>query len=213
VRVRGRSVCWCLNCCTDVLEQDAIPEFRRLSRDLLTALVTIKDARHTNQVQGHTQLGIGLDVQGLLPRQTRGKSRRGILATGKANVRNVEQLRWVGRRGERIGISDARDEVLLNRPIVAAPRRGRRHGDGIVCLLLDEKQENEGRWMQQMGWAATTMRVVKGTGGMRWWWTSSQKLAGGCSLLARCMEKFPQVGYTTPGKASGVSAGAHALQG
>lgn len=103
-----------------------------LGGGLLTALISIEDAWHTNQVQGHTQLGIGLDVEGLLSRKARGKARGGILAARKAGVRDVEQLRWVGRRRERIGISDARDEVLVNRAVLATPRR-RSHRDGLYA--------------------------------------------------------------------------------
>lgn len=87
-----------------------------------TALVAIKDSGHADQVQGHSEFGIGLDVQGLLPREAGGEARRCVLAAREARVGDVEQLRRVWRRRERIGVSYPSDVVLVNHALAAASR-------------------------------------------------------------------------------------------
>src|SRR5690348_3999314 len=49
----------------------------------MTALVAIEYSRHANQVQGHSELGIGLDVQGLLSCEAGSDTQRMIGARTK----------------------------------------------------------------------------------------------------------------------------------
>lgn len=79
----------------------------------LTSLVAVKDTRHSDQVQRHAELSIGLNVERLLSRQTRRKRRRGVLTASQANVGDVEELGRVRGRWKSIGVADAADEVLV----------------------------------------------------------------------------------------------------
>jgi hypothetical protein len=88
----------------------------------LTALVAIKDARHADQVQRHSKLGIGLDVQWLLPRETGSKAGCGVLAARQACVGNVEQLGRVWWWRERIGVPYPGDIILVDHSLAAASR-------------------------------------------------------------------------------------------
>jgi hypothetical protein len=92
------------------------------ARSGLTALVAIEDTRHADQVQGHAELGIGHDIQGLLAGQAGGEAGRGVLAAGEAGVGDVEQLGRVGRRRQRIGVAYPGNVVLVDHALAAASR-------------------------------------------------------------------------------------------
>lgn len=81
---------------------------------LLTALIAIKYARHSYQIDGHAKLGICLDVQRLVSRQARCISRARILSACKSSARNLEKFRRMRWWRQSIGISNARDVVLVN---------------------------------------------------------------------------------------------------
>jgi hypothetical protein len=88
----------------------------------LTAFITVKDTRHADQVQGHSELGIGLNVQWLLPRETGSKAGCGVLAARQACIGDVEQLGRVWWRRERIGVSYPGNVVLVDHSLAAASR-------------------------------------------------------------------------------------------
>jgi len=90
--------------------------------DALTALVAIKYSRHANQVQGHSEFCIGLDVQGLLSGEAGSEAWRGVLAARKPRVGDVEQLGRVWWWRERIGVSYPGDVVLVDHALAAASR-------------------------------------------------------------------------------------------
>lgn len=92
-----------------------------------TSFVAIEDTGHAHQVDGHTQLSVRLDVQGLLSRQARSEPRSRVLPAREAGIRDVEQLRGVRRRRQSIGVSNASDEVLVDHALAGARRR---HVDG-----------------------------------------------------------------------------------
>jgi hypothetical protein len=85
----------------------------------LTTLISIEDAGHAHEIQWHSELGIGLDVQWLLPRETRSKAGVGVLTAGETCVGDVEQFRRDGRWWERVGEADAGDEVLMDHALAA----------------------------------------------------------------------------------------------
>lgn len=51
----------------------------RASTKQLTRLVAVKDARDTDKINGHAELGVGLNVQRLLSRQSRREGCRCVL--------------------------------------------------------------------------------------------------------------------------------------
>lgn len=85
-----------------------------------TTLVSVKDAGHSNEIKRHPELGISLDVQRLLARQTRSEAGSGVLAAREARIRNVEKLRGYRGRRERVRVSDPSDKVLVDNPAGAA---------------------------------------------------------------------------------------------
>lgn len=91
-----------------------------------TSLIAIEDARDADQVDGHAQLGIGLDVQRLLPREPRRIPGAGVLSAREAGAGDVEELGRVRRRGEGVGVADAGDVVLVHHPL--GPLAGRHGG-------------------------------------------------------------------------------------
>lgn len=95
----------------------------------LTALVTVEYARHAYQVQGHAQLGICLDIQWLFSSQSRCETRRSILPTGEAGVGDIKELRRVGRRRKRIGVSNPGNVVLVDRAMLAGTARRQGHDE------------------------------------------------------------------------------------
>lgn len=85
-----------------------------------TALITVKDAWHSHQVQRHAKLRIGLNVQWLLPRKARGKARCGVLTARKSSIRDVEELGRNGWWRERIRVSNPGNEILMDHALAAA---------------------------------------------------------------------------------------------
>jgi hypothetical protein len=79
-----------LNHCCDM--RDCIEDY---TRDLIhTTLIIFKDSLQTNQVDRHTQLCIGLNVQILFSGKPRRVSGTGVLPRREAGVGNVEELGW-----------------------------------------------------------------------------------------------------------------------
>jgi len=92
----------------------------------LTSLITLEYARDAHEINGHSQLCIRLDVQRLLPCQSRRIACTCVLSSRKAGARNIEELGRVGRWWELVRVSHFRDVVLVVRA------RLRRH-DGGLC--------------------------------------------------------------------------------
>lgn len=99
-----------------------------------TSLVSIEDTGNTNQIDGHTQFSIRLDIERLLACKPRRISSAGVLRVGSACAGDIQESGWVRRRGQGIGVSNARDVVLVEGLLLLGGRHDKGRGEKKVLI-------------------------------------------------------------------------------
>lgn len=86
----------------------------------LTTLISIKNSWHSHQVQWHSKLCIGLDIERLISSKAWCETRVCVLSTGKAGVRDVQELGRVWRRRKGVRVSYSCNIILMDHALTTS---------------------------------------------------------------------------------------------